>query len=126
LYRLHFRNGVFYGENTGAILVPITNFKLPGNAAVGLEPRCGFSLFVSYSIFWNAQPRLASLAKSQPSDLHMLFLSSHSPPLSPSQLGNCQHCDGRLVRVQSYLDTRSGRTVRIFNCTGCQKLAWDN
>lgn len=50
MYRLHFRNGVFYGENTGAILVPITNFKLPGNAAVGLEPRCGFSLFVSYSI----------------------------------------------------------------------------
>ena len=41
---------MFYGENTGAILVPITNFKLPGNAAVGLEPRCGFSHFAAFQL----------------------------------------------------------------------------
>lgn len=55
----------------------------------------------------------------------MISLGSKSPPLSPSQFGNCPHCDGRLLRVQSYLDPRSGKTVRIFKCTDCKKLVWD-
>jgi phage FluMu protein Com len=38
---------------------------------------------------------------------------------SPYQFGDCRHCDARLLRVQSYLDTRSFKTVRTFKC---QKL----
>jgi uncharacterized protein with PIN domain len=51
-----------------------------------------------------------------------------SPALQPSQgqFNRCPHCGGRLNQVQSFLNTREDKPVRIFKCDGCQKLTWDD
>ena len=51
-----------------------------------------------------------------------------SPPLQPRerQFDRCPHCSGQLNQVNSFLNTREDKRVRIFKCADCQKLTWDD
>ena len=56
------------------------------------------------------------------------MLRISSPNLQPAQgqFDTCPHCSGRLRRVESFLNTRIDRTVRVYKCADCQKLTWDD
>ena len=42
------------------------------------------------------------------------------------QFTACPDCNGSLFRVQSFVDTSKNKPVRIYKCTDCQKLVWDD
>ncbi|WP_208617530.1 hypothetical protein [Bradyrhizobium arachidis] len=56
------------------------------------------------------------------------MLRISSPPLQArqEQFDTCSYCNDRLNKVESFLDTRNGKPVRIFKCTDCQKFTWDD
>ncbi|QOZ67175.1 hypothetical protein SAMN05192541_1716 [Bradyrhizobium arachidis] len=58
----------------------------------------------------------------------IIMLRISSPPLQArqEQFDTCSYCNDRLNKVESFLDTRNGKPVRIFKCTDCQKFTWDD
>ena len=44
----------------------------------------------------------------------------------PDQFWQCPHCDGRLRRVETLLNSVGGKAVRVFKCADCTKLIWDD
>jgi uncharacterized protein with PIN domain len=51
-----------------------------------------------------------------------------SPPLQPRhvQFESCPLCEGRLLRVESCFNPRADKMVRIYKCSDCHKLTWDD
>ncbi|MEY9124842.1 uncharacterized protein with PIN domain [Bradyrhizobium yuanmingense] len=51
-----------------------------------------------------------------------------SPPLQArqEQFDTCQHCNGRLTRIESFFNARIDKPVRIYKCADCQRLTWDD
>lgn len=58
----------------------------------------------------------------------MFRITDESPdrPDGQAQFETCLHCSGRLTQVESFLNARVDKPVRIFKCADCQKLAWDD
>lgn len=56
----------------------------------------------------------------------MIGLGSKLPPPRPTQFESCQHCGGYLLRADSFLHIATGKTIRVFKCTDCKKLTWDD
>jgi hypothetical protein len=46
--------------------------------------------------------------------------------LSHPQFEDCPHCHGHLSRIESFLDIRSDKPVRIFRCGDCQRITFDD
>lgn len=42
-----------------------------------------------------------------------------------AQHRQCPNCDLPPRLLQSFLDSRANRTVRIFKCSNCSELIWD-
>jgi len=38
----------------------------------------------------------------------------------------CSECGNHLQKIQELMDTRTGKVVRVFKCTGCGKLRWED
>jgi hypothetical protein len=49
-----------------------------------------------------------------------------TPAHPPAQFETCAHCNGRLLWVDSCLHVASGKIVRAFKCSECNKLTWDD
>jgi hypothetical protein len=43
-----------------------------------------------------------------------------------SQFEACKYCDGHLTRVESFTNIHSDTPVRIYKCSDCQRLTFDD
>jgi len=46
-------------------------------------------------------------------------------PVTYNRQRRCPHCTALSRLICSFLDSRHGNTVRMYQCTGCGKRIWD-